>query len=134
MAAFLLLFVVMLAIIYAMPQAKIVRISGTQGSLDFTQNSFDDTNYLISKESWESWSEKLYTPDDLTDESIAGQSHFLGAEEYETLQYATHRPPTLFMPLTAYGRRISASERRKTSQGKTTSALRWALCKMKIKQ
>lgn len=107
-AAFLLLFAVMLVILYAMPQAEIVRVSGTDGSLDLIQNNFDDTNYLISKESWESWPEKLYTPDDLT--NLAGQTRFIEESEYKNIEYATHRLRLNLPPGGIYGIKLTSSD------------------------
>jgi hypothetical protein len=73
-------------------------------------NSFEDINYLISKESWESWTEKLYTPEDLTDENISGQSRLLDAEAYKTLQYATHRLRLSLPPGRIYGIKLTSSD------------------------
>lgn len=109
-AAFLLFFVIMLVILSALPQAEIIRISGTQGNCDLTGSSFDDTNYLIAKESWESWPEKLYTPDKLNDKNIAGQSRLLDAGDYSVIQYATHRLRLNLPPGKTYGVKFTSSD------------------------
>ena len=71
------------------PQPERIDLPTTHGSYDLTGYDFENTVYRTA-DHWESWPEKLYTPEDFAD-GLVPDPRFIERPEYKSIPYATHR-------------------------------------------
>jgi len=102
---FLVFILVFWALLAGMPTSEIVNTQPVQadGIQDLREADFDNSIYVVShKIQWESWGDKLYGPQDLTEE-IVREARVLDDEDYKIIQFATHRTKMLLTPGKVYG-------------------------------
>lgn len=71
-------------------QPKAVELPAGNGYYDLSGRNFTDTVYRAEND-WESWPERLYTPQDFANGSVIDSPRTLSAKEYKSISYATHR-------------------------------------------
>lgn len=104
-------FVLLLGLIL-LPQPNAINLEDGDGHYDLLGENvdFDDTIYRISASSWESWPEKLYTPQDFSSGNGLEAPQFLDASVYKNLTHATHRLIVKLPPGKTYGISMLSSE------------------------
>lgn len=87
---FLILVVLVWAGIAALPQARMMALPEAESGYDLTAYDLEHTIYAGAVH-WESWPEKLYTPEDFTSGRVTDEWVRLTNTNYRRIQYATHR-------------------------------------------
>ena len=97
---FLVFVLIFWALLAGMPTSEIVNTQSVQadGIQDLREADFENSIYVVSgKIQWESWGDKLYAPQDITEE-IVREARVLDDEDYKIIQFATHRTKMLLTP------------------------------------
>ncbi|MGL6201571.1 MAG: sensor histidine kinase [Lachnospiraceae bacterium] len=84
---FLALILVLLIGLSLLPSPETVQLSDADNGYDLREYNFENTVYITAK-CWESWPEKLYTPDQLEEAEASVPQQSL---DYTSVQYVTHR-------------------------------------------
>ena len=73
-----------------MPQPSEVRMTDGYGNADLSEGNFDDTIYFYH-DYWDSYPQKLYTPEDFDSGAVSEAPQRLDTEDYQNIDFATHR-------------------------------------------
>jgi len=90
------------------PQPERIDLPITHGSYDLTGYDFKDTVYCTA-DYWESWPEKLYTPEDFAN-GLVPESRLIERPEYKSITHATHRLRLTLPTEKTYGISMLTSE------------------------
>lgn len=91
-AIYIALFLVLVLVVWAglalLPGPKSAQLpAGEQGGYDLTDYDFTDSIYVATSV-WDSWPEKLYTPEELDDAEAPVSQQSI---DYTSVEYATYR-------------------------------------------
>ncbi|MDR1643964.1 MAG: sensor histidine kinase [Clostridiales bacterium] len=106
---FLAAILVMWSSLIFIPDAEEVRLPVVEGSHDLSAADFENTVYL-SKDYWESWPERLYTPEDFASGAVTEPPRFLESDDFTRIQFATHRLTLRLPPGKTYGLSMTTSD------------------------
>lgn len=90
------------------PQPECVELLETRGFYDLSESDFENTVYRTDNY-WESWPEKLYTPEDFANGAVT-EPQILPVDAYRTLQYATHKIRLKLTSGKTYGISLNSSD------------------------
>jgi len=111
-AVFLVVVLIVWVGLTAIPTAEHHHASRLHGEAVFDLRSVDflDTIHVISnRDDWDSWPERLYTPEDFENE-IVGAPRILTNDDFGHYQFFTHRVTLLLTPGITYGISMPSAE------------------------
>ena len=107
-SAFLLLAVVIWTVFFTLPAPEEVSLDGIAFK-DLTHYDFTNTIYN-NIYGWESYPEKLYTPEDFAAGAVIEQPFSYNEMDYSRIQYATHRLRITLLPGRTYGLQMQSAD------------------------
>ncbi|MDR1603277.1 MAG: sensor histidine kinase [Gracilibacteraceae bacterium] len=106
---FLAIIVLMWSGLIFVPDAEEVDLPAAKGVHDLSAADFENTVYY-SKDYWESWPERLYTPGDFASGAVTEPPLFLASGDFARIQFATHRLTLRLPPGKVYGLSMTTSD------------------------
>ncbi len=109
--AFLLFVLAIWSAFLFIPQPNVIAMPAQEEIIDLTNSDFDDTIYIYDNNStWETYAEKLLTPEDFDRGNIQGKAAGLTAKDYRDIQYATHKMEMKLPPGEIYGMTLDTAD------------------------